>query len=415
MTKFAYKAKQGPGKIIDGVIEAQSMDVAISKIIQQGFSPIDVFPAGEEKIVKEEKLAARKGPAFASLRFFKRISLADRVLFTQQMSDLIDAAVPMLRALEIVAKQTQNPHFKELILQIQKSVEDGSSLSEALAQHKTLFPPLYINMVKAGEVSGQLEIVLNRLARYMEKEQETRNKVISSLAYPALVLVIGFVLVFVLLTFVIPQLTVMFDDLGQELPKPTAILIHVSSFFAKSWWVILALLVAGGLYFKQWASSPAGRIKFDTAKMRIPLLGKFIQVVEVGRFARTLGTLVGSGVAITTALNSVWSTMNNVVLQNDIKRVSEEVSNGSSLKASLQKCVFFPELALNMVSVGEETGHLDQALNKVADIYEKQSDAVAKTMLSLLGPIVLLVIVVIVGFMLVAMLLPVFQMNSLAQ
>lgn len=415
MPRFAYKAKQGPGKIVNGIIEAQNIDSAVSKIIQQGFSPIDVFPSGEEENTKIEKAGVHKGSALAAFRFFKRVSLNEKVLFTRQMSDLIDASVPMLRALQIVAKQTQNPHFKELIIQTHKLVEDGSSLSEALARHKTLFPALYTNMIKSGEVSGQLEIILNRLAIYMEKEQETRGKVISSLAYPTLVLVIGFIMVFVLLTFVIPQLTVMFEDLGQELPVPTVILMKISSFFAKIWWVVLALGVMGGVYFKQWLNQPAGRLKFDTLRMKAPLLGKFIQVVEVGRFARTLGTLIASGVPITTALDSVWPAMSNVVFQNEIQRVSDEVANGSSLNASLKKCEFFPELALNMISVGEETGHLDQSLSKISDIYEKQSDTVSKTMLSLLGPLVLMVIVVIVGFMLVAMLLPVFQMNTLIQ
>jgi len=410
MPQFSYKAKEGPGKIVDGVIEASNNEGAINEIIRSGLVPLEVVPAELNTGSKTEKSVKKE-----SLRLIRQVSLKDLTVFTRQISDLVDASVPMLRSLQITSSQTRSPHFKQVIDEMHASVKDGSAFSDALARHKQVFSSLFINMVKAGEVSGNLEKVLRRLADYLEKEQETRSKVKSSLAYPMLILVVGIVTVFVLLTFVIPRLSVIFDDLDQALPLPTVILTGISGFFAQYWWFILAVVGIGAVYLKKWVNTPGGRKKFDAFKLRIPLLGDFISIVEIGRFSRTLGTLVESGVAITTALNSVWATIENVILMDEVKKISEDVANGTSLKAALKGCTFFPEMAVNMISVGEETGHLERGLYKIADTYEKQADQTVKAMLSLLGPVVLIVIVAIVGFVVIAMLLPIFKMNLLIE
>ncbi len=409
MPKFTYKAKEGPGRIITGFVDAESADLAIQKVIKMGLSPIDVSQGAVENS-KPIRI-----PSKITLKVFKTVSSTELVLFTRQMSDLVDASVPILRALQIVLNQTQNLNFKEVIEQMYLTVKDGKSFSEALARHTNLFSNLYVNMVKSGEVSGQLEVILNRLADYLEKEQELKSKVRSSLAYPALILGVGFLTIIVIVTFVVPRLSMMFDDMNQQLPLPTVILLKVSSFFSNFWWLILTCAVTGGLYLRQWLHSPKGSLWFDSFKLRIPFLSNFIKMIEVARLTRTLATLVESGVPITTALKSVSAMIENQILRDQVKTASDEVSNGSSLKSALQRCNFFPEMAINMVSVGEETGKLDRGLYKIAESYERQSDRIVRTIVSLLGPLVLVVVVSIVGFVVISLLLPILRMNLLVE
>lgn len=409
MPRFAYKAKEGPDKIVNGVIEAQSLDSAISKIIQQGFAPIDVTQAAQGMADVSEKRTA------VPLRFSSKIRSADLSVFTRQMSDLIDASVPMLRALQVTVRQTENPKLKEIINNMMVMVRDGDSFSQALARQDGIFTPLYVHMVRSGEISGKLNIVLNRLADYLEKEVDTRNKVRMSLAYPALILGVGVLMIFVLLTFIIPRLSIMFEDMDQTLPLVTVIVMGLSSVFARFWWVMLAVAGLGYTYFKRWIDTAKGRRWLDTLKLKTPVLGHFLRVVEVGRFARTLGTMVESGVSITPALQSVGDTVSNVLLREEIQRVSQEVTNGASLQESLHRTTFFPEMAVNMISIGEETGHLERGLYKIADTYERESDQAVRTMINLLGPLVLIGVFIIVGFFIIAMLLPILQMNMLIQ
>ncbi len=412
MPRFHYKAKEGPTKIIDGTIEADTLDGAISKIIGLRLTPLDVVLENQQEVEKKAKATALLKTDF---NFFKRVGLKDVVLFTRQMSDLIEASVPLLRSIQIVSNQTQNIYFKGLIQNMATFVKDGGSFSESLSKHPQIFSNLYVNMVKTGEVGGQLELVLKRLAIYLEKEHETRSKVRSSLAYPALILVVGVITIFVLLTFVIPRLTVMFEDLNQSLPTPTLILIQMSNVFAQYWWLMIIVVVLVAVYFKKWSNSENGRLWLDSSLLKIPLLGNFIRIVEVGRLARTLGTLLESGVTMTKALKSVAGLIDNVVLREEVRRMSEEVTQGSSLRNALKQCSYFPEMAVNMISVGEETGRLDHSLYKVAETFEREADETVKSIVSLVGPLVLVVVISIVGFVVISMLLPIFQMNLIVQ
>ncbi len=408
MPKFTYKAKEGPGQIISGHIEADTVDNAIQKVIQLGLTPIDVFL----QQVPQKGAAASK-QRNSPFNFGQKVKLKDIVLFTRQVSDLVDASVPMLRALQIVLNQTRNSIFQAKVQQIYDFVKDGGSFSESLNQHRDIFSNLYVSMVRTGELGGQLSLVLNRLAIHMEGEQETRSKVKNSLAYPLFILIVGVITVFILLTYVVPQLSVMYDDFDQQLPFATRILTGLSAFCSRFWWLIL---LAGGFIFgaaRQWLQTEAGRTKIDTFVLKAPIIGEFITIVEVGRFARTLGTLVESGVVITQALDSVSAVMENSILKRELEQASHLVANGASLKVAMDQCSFFPEMAVNMISVGEETGQLHKGLYKIADIYERESDAAMKTTVSLLGPIVLVLIVGVVGFVVVAMLMPIFQMNAL--
>jgi len=276
MPRFNYKAKEGPGKILDGIIEAHDISNAINKVTQLGLTPIDIVEAGDEQAQVSQKEAKK------AFRLFKRINLNDKAVFTRQVSDLVEASVPILRTLKIVSNQTQNPNFKELIIQMHSFVKDGGSFSGALSQHSTVFSTLYVEMVKTGEISGKLGVVLERLAGYLEKEKDTLGKIRASLAYPLLILIVGIVTIFILLAFVIPRISIMFEDLDQALPLPTIILTNVSGFFAQYWWLIIGFVVILGVYLNRWLRSSNGRMWFDGFILRVPLLGDFVKAAEIG-------------------------------------------------------------------------------------------------------------------------------------
>lgn len=409
MPQFRYKAKQGPRQIINGVIEADTLDLAVAMVIKLGYTPLDVVPASAESA------PLARSPAAALPRPWGRVGNNDVVAFTRQMSDLVEAAVPVLRALQIIARQTANPRFRPVIEEMAETVRDGGALSAALGKYPRIFSPLYVNLVRTGEVSGQLETILARLADYLEKEQDNLGKIRNSLMYPSLVLGVGIFTVFILLSFVVPRLSMIFEDLGQNLPWPTVVLLSVSGVFARFWWLILSGGGVLGYYGLRWLMTGPGRYFLDQQLLRLPVLGKFIRTVEVSRFSLTLATLVESGVVITSALNSVWLTVGNVVLREGLREASDSVANGMSLRQALEQSRFFPDMAVNMIAVGEETGKLDRSLYKIAETCLRQADAQMKGMLSLLGPVALIVIVIFVGFIVMALLLPIFQMNLLVQ
>ena len=405
MPNFIYKAKKGPGQIIDGNIEAEDLNNAIHKITALGYSPIKVLQ-NNKKAVSPKPLSKISAAQSSS-----RIPLALIAVFTRQMFDLVDANVPILRALRLVHKQTKHPVFKNIIFEMCGFVEHGGNFSDALSKHPQIFSRLYINMVKAGEQSGSLGIVLDRLSDFIEKEQDVRSKVKSALFYPVLIMLVGGITVFILMAFVIPRLTVMFDDLGQSLPLITIILVTVSSFFAKFWWLIIGIIIVGFLQFKNLKKMPKGKLWLDTFILKVPVLGHFIIDIEIARFARTLGTLLESGVVIVTALGSVCEVLENEVLRQAITKVAEEVKKGGRLTQAMGKCVFIPESTVNMMAVGEETGTFERGLYKLADSHERKSERAVKIMTSLIEPILILCIGSIVGFIVIAMLLPLFQMN----
>ena len=418
MTKFFYKAKSGPAKIVDGFIEAQTKSAAIREIVTMGLTPLDVVLASQGPVPAR----AQSKSAHAVLKNFhfpfsaaRSVSTRDIVFFTRQLCDLVAASVPLLRILQIISRQTRRPYFRNISEQMYLFVQNGGSLSGALAQHPAAFSAFYVNMVKTGEVGGQLDKVLQRLADHLEKEYETRGKIRSSLAYPAFVLGVGVLTVFVLLTFVIPRLSVMFEDLDQALPLPTLVLMHLSGFFARYWWLLIAIFVIIKIYWDQWTRSTQGKFWRDGFLLKIPLLGEFVRDAEIGRFARTLGTLLESGVPLTTALNAIHPTIDNLIMRDEIKKVSKAVTEGQALKSALGRCPFFPEMVIDMVGVGEESGRLEKGLYKIAATLERQTDQTVTVIMSLLGPVVLMVIVSLVGFAVIAMLLPIFRMNLLIQ
>jgi len=409
MAKFFYRAKKDVHDVIEDIVEADSVNEAVFKITQKGYSPIDLEPFDETK-QKSFRPPKPRGELPLS-----HISKKQVVVFTRQLYDLIDAGIPLLRALRLLAGQDRHVAMKKILEEIANFVQDGGSFSEGLARYPAVFPLLYVNLTKAGERSGQLNSVLGRLADFLEKDQEVSSKAVASLIYPALILSVGIVTVFVLLSFVIPRMTEMFTELSQKLPWPTVFLIGVSEFFARFWWLVLLLLGAGFFYFVQIQKNAETKVKIDDFKLRIPLLGEFILKLEMVRFSQTLSTLLEGGVSIVEAIKGVAAVVSNQALRQKIEQVAQDVAAGSSLTESMKKISFFSPAVINMITVGEEAGHLEKALQKIAVSYERQTDQIIKTMTSLLEPILIVFIGTIIGFIVIAMLLPIFQMNLIIQ
>lgn len=409
MPRFVYTARQGPQRIIDGVVEAGDRDSAVSKITALGYSPIDIILEDNKKFKAPIKTQS------SLTRFSRRVPASRITFFTEQMYDLVDSGVPLLRALGLVRDQTGHAPLKNIISDMHAFVKDGGTFSDALARHPGVFSGFYVNMVKAGEISGKLKEVLGRLAAFTQKEQEVRSRVQSSLFYPGLICIVGGLTVFVLMSFVIPRLTVMFEDLGETLPLITTLLIGVSSFFARFWGLILALVGTGIFYLTKFKSTPQGRLRMDTLMLNIPIFGNFVIDVETGRFTRTLGTLLESGVTIVPALESVCGVLDNAVLKREIAKATEMVQKGEDLASAVRRCRFIPKATVDIIAVGEETGSLERGLHKLADSYERKSENAVKVMTSLLEPVLILCIGSVVGFIVIAMLLPLFRMNLIIQ
>lgn len=401
MPRFVYKAKTGPKDIIEGIIEAENKDRAVTKLNQLGYFPITLNEEG----IKSERSGG------LSLNFFKKVAQKDVGIFTRRLSDLLDSGLTILRALDVLHNQTENQSLKEIIQDVRNFVRDGGSFSDGLTRHPKVFSNLYISMVKSGEVGGMLDAVLSRLADFAEKEEDVRGKIRASLAYPILLAMLGTVTIFILLTFVIPRLVTMFVDMGQTLPLPTRILITISIFFANYWWLILALIFIIVFLIRRKGKTSQGRYALDIFKLQIPILGDFITKTEIARFSRTLGTLLGNGVPIIQSLEGVSEVVGNEVLRRGVERMRLDIVDGATLSKTMAKTKYFPEFVINMIAVGEEGGELEKSLSKVAEAYERESDKTVKLMTTLLEPIMILVMGSIVGFIVISMLLPIFQIN----
>ncbi len=401
MPVFSYKAKHGPEKVISGVIEAESQAIALSRLDKMGYFVLSIG-AGKEKTGFR-----------SSLGIFQRIGLKHINLFTRQLSDLLDAGVPLLESIAILSKQADNALLGAVLDRIHADIKDGKSLSESLAGYPKIFSPLYINMVASGETGGILESVLARLADFYEKEEEIKSKIKSALSYPMFMFFAGAGTIIVLLTFVIPKLVVMFEDMGQKLPLPTQILVSSSNFIVKFWWAPIAIMFLIIILFKRLKNTKEGGLIIDRWKLAIPLVGKLVQKIEVSRFSRTLATLLENGVPILQSLNIVKNTITNKAISGEIEIAAKDVSEGNKLAASLGKGLWIPDFATNMIAVGEESGALEKTLLKISDTYARQVDRTTKTLTSLLEPAMILIMGSIVGFIVISMLLPIFQINIL--
>ncbi len=405
MPKFIYKAKKNPSDIVEGMIVADNRTSAIQKISTMGYYLISI----DEYIKSKDILKGGIGI------FQGRISLKDVTNFTRQLSDLLESGLTVVKALGLLRDQAENKKLKDIISDIRDFCIDGNPLSGALAKHPEIFSNLFVSMVKSGETGGALENILKRLADFNEKQLEIQTKIRSALAYPILMSIVGGITIIVLLTFVIPKMISMFGDLGQNLPIPTLILISISDAIKNYWWLILSVIFAASFIFMRLYNSKEGRFAIDNFKLNMPIFGALIKKTEIARFAETLATLLQNGVPILESLNVVSDTVNNAVIKRQIKKVSTYVKDGTDMSYGFSKSSVIPPLVVNMIAVGEESGRVEKSLFKVAESYERESDAAIKVMMSLLEPILILVLGLIVGFIVISMLLPIFEINFLAR
>lgn len=334
------------------------------------------------------------------------------MVFTLDLCALLEAGLPVDKALTILINVSEKDKFKQIIHGILKSVEGGNSLSEALAKYPNIFSTLYVNMVTAGETGGVLPMVLDRLGSFLENSQDLKEYITSSMVYPLFLVFVGGISIIIMLTFVLPKFSIIFADMGQAMPGSTKMLLAISHGLRAYWWLIIGVIAAATFLLKRYVQTPVGRLKFDRFKLQLPVVGKLVKSVEVARFSRTLGTLIRSGVPILQAMRLVREIINNQLIAGNLAIVYDRVKEGESLSKPLDQADIFPPLAVQMIAVGEETGKLDQMLLRVADNYEKVVRNMIKRFVNLLEPVMILAMGLMVGFIVISMLLAVFSMND---
>jgi general secretion pathway protein F len=400
MPVFVYRAADRQGHTIDGVMEAPDSRAVVERLHRESYFPIRVALHADRTVL----------PSFSLGR---RVSQRDLLALTQQLATLFEAGLPLDRALAILEELAPNPRIRAIVTDLLRSVRGGASFSEALAKHHPRpFSRLYINMVRAGEKGGVLEIALRRLAEFLEARAAFQEAVMSALAYPLVITTVGAGAIVFLLTFVIPRFAAIFADLGQAMPLPTQILMTLSTIVQGYWWVG-ALVVAGAILgWRAWTGTPAGRLSWDRTLLHAPIVGSLTSKIETARFARTLGTLLKSGVPVLGAMGVVGDMMSNQVIGHAVSRLAEGVKRGGTIAAGMREHGPFPTLAMHMVRVGEETGRLEEMLLKVADTFEAEVRGELKRVIGLLEPAIILVMGVLVAFIVVAMLLAIFSINE---
>jgi len=399
MPVYIYKAKDGPTRTVRKELTAESHAAAVARI--EGMSLIPVWVR-----VKEGGSATAERPSERGIR------KAEVTIFTRQLASLLRSGVPILRALHTICQQTENRKLSCIVEDLEVTIRDGSMLSEAMLHYPRLFPSLYVNMVRSGEMGGVLDTILFRLAEAGEAEEETRRKVQAAMAYPLLVAVVGVATVFVLLTFFMPKIMQLFEGYT-DLPLPTRILISVSDYCSDYWYWVVLIAMAVLVVFRRLVLLDKGRTLVDGIKLRIPLLGRFLREVDIVRFSRTFALLVESGIPIDRVLKLAVNTLHNAVLREQIEEVATKtIQHGLPLSEGIRAANDFPTFIANMVAVGEEGGHLDNSLNEVAQFYENSIERQSRMATSMLEPVMLLVVGGIVGFIVFAMLLPIFEIGG---
>jgi type IV pilus assembly protein PilC len=403
MPKFSYTAVDARGKQANGSVEANDQNDAIAQIRQLGFYPqrLDEVKAAGEAVAAEKKPAGKKKGGSVKMRIL--------TIFTRQLATLIDAGLPLMRSLKTLAEQERNPVMRNTMMDLASSVESGSTFSESLTLHPKIFNKLYVNMVKAGELGGVLEIVLTRLAEFQEKSQKIKGKVIAAMVYPVVVLIIAGLILTFLLIFIVPKFQQIFKDaLGPDHPLPgiTLFVIACSDFMVERWYLIFGGIAVLVVAYRAFAATPAGVIIIDKVGLRIPIFGDLMSKTAIARFARTLGTLISSGVPILQALNITRETASNTIVANAIGKIHDSVKEGESVVGPMESSGVFPPMVTSMVQVGEETGQLPDMLVKVADVYEAEVDNVVTSLTSILEPIMIVMLAVIVGTIVIALFMP---------
>lgn len=424
MPSYAYTALDARGQEVRDTLEAATEQEVVAALRQAGYYPTSVAEAG--KAAKAARAKGAKAPAAKggglkkeiniNIPFLERKTIKPKslMIFTRQLATLIDSGLPLLRGLNVLGKQEPDPVLRKTIGRLGDAVQGGSTFSDALGQHPRIFNKLYVNMVRAGELGGVMELVLVRLADFQEKAQKLKNKVVSAMFYPIIVLIIAIAIMAFLLVYIVPKFEQIFADMlgGKPLPALTEFVIGTSRFFQSQWYLIVGGVVLFIIAYSFAAKTVGGRAVIDRVKLRLPLFGDLIKKGSISRFSRTLGTLVTSGVPILQALNITRDTAGNVVVSDAIQNVHDRVKEGESIVAPLEKSGIFPPMVISMIDVGEETGQLPEMLLKIADVYDDEVDNTVAGLTSLLEPIMIVFLAVVVGTIVIALFLPLISIIS---
>jgi general secretion pathway protein F len=406
MAVFEYSALDASGKKVSGIIDADSAAAARQKLRAARIFPVSVHEARAGEVKPERQ-------PFSLGRGRRRIRPAEAAMLTRQLATLLGAGFPLVPALDTLLSQGRSHTFNRILAQVKDSVVAGSSFAAALARYPGTFSTLFINMVRAGETSGTLEIVLDRLAEIGEKQEELKNRIRSAMTYPLLMLAVGLLVLFFLLTYIVPSITAIFSDMNQVLPAPTRFLIRLSALVQSGWWLLLLVVAGLVVLVRMLGKTAKGRFLIDRSLLRLPAVGALVRKMAVARFSRTLGSLLENGVVLLSALEIVKNVVGNVLLADAVAAAAREVGKGQGLGNALSASRVFPDLPIQMISVGEQSGQLEAMLYKVADVYENEVQATILRMTSLLEPVMILLMGIVVGFIVLAICLPIFEMNTL--
>jgi len=400
MPIFEYTARNLKGDLVKDSVDLPSKDDVVAHLRKNRL------------VVVQVRVAPR---AMSMPRFGGGVKTRDVVVFTRQFATMINAGLPLVQALDILAQQTENKTLASVTRQVVYDVESGQTLADALRKHPKAFSDLYVNMVAAGEAGGILDTILQRLAQFLEKNDAIIRKVKGAMVYPAVIMSVAVIAVSVLLIFVIPTFQNMFASVNLDLPLPTRIVIGMSNVLKSYWWAIIGVIGISVFALTRYYKTAAGHLQIDALMLRFPVLGDLLRKSAVSRFTRTLGTLISSGVSILDGLEITARTAGNMVIHNAVMESRQSIAGGDTISAPLQRSKVFPPMVISMIAVGEQTGGLDEMLSKIADFYDEEVDAAVGTLLSLMEPIMIVVLGVIVGGMVVAMYLPIFDMVNAVQ
>jgi len=406
---FEYRGIQiATGRAVKGYRDAENAKALRLALRREGV----LLTAASEENEQKERAAQRN---IDLLAFLRRPRTSDVAVMTRQLATLVRAGVPLVESIAALIDQVENEQLVRVLTTVRESLNEGTSFAKSLEQHPKVFPPLYVNMIAAGEASGTLEAVLERLADFMEGQARLRGKVASALAYPVLMAIVGTLLVSVLMIGVVPKVTSVFDNLGQTLPWYTRLLIFVSEFVGGYWWLIVGVIVGALLLFRRWRNTPDGRMRWDTFRLKMPIFGRLHLLVAVARFSRTLATLLASGVQLLAAMEIGRHVLENARLQAVVADAIGSIRGGESIAEPLKKSGAFPPMVTHMIAIGEKSGQLEQMLENVSRAYESDVETRVQTLTSLLEPMMIVLLGGVVGFIALAILMPLIQMNNLIE
>ena len=400
MPRFEYEVKKGPGEVSKGVMEAENQRAAVARLRDMGYFPIRV----EECTKKAERASFRDS--------LIRIRIKDRNIFLRQLANLSESGMMITRALRTLVDQTENPKMVKVVDQLREDVQKGTGLADAMERHPDIFPAMYCSLVRAGETGGMIEEVLWRICSFGEQEEELRGKVISAMVYPIFLMVVGSIAIFILVSFVFPKFIGIFEDFNAQLPWPTVVVMGLCDFMGNWWWAVIIVLVALILLLVRYRRTEQGRMMFDRFFLRVPVVKVLIIKYEMAKFARTLGTLLDNGVPVLTSLKITAETMSNVLVRDNVAALHAGVTEGDSLSESMRDGDLFPPMVVSMFAVGEESGRVGSVASRIADAYDLEVDRAVKALTALFEPLLIVVMGIIIGFLVIAMLLPMLSLSA---